>query len=69
MSQNSSVSNQDDITMDKLQFYIRKFKNADEKQKTVIHRLFREEVIRQYKEEHKNDELKKTMKISTNFGL
>ena len=55
--------------MDKLQFYIRKFKNADEKQKNVIHRLFREEVIRQYKEKHKNDELKKTMKISTNFGL
>lgn len=63
------MSNQDVITMDKLQFYIRKFKNADEKQKNVIHRLFREEVIRQYKEKHKNDELKKTMKISTNFGL
>lgn len=63
------MSNQDGITMDKLQFYIRKFNNADEKQKNVIHRLFREEVIRQYKEKHKNDELKKTMKISTNFGL
>lgn len=63
------MSNQDGITMDRLEFYIRKFKNADEKQRNVIHRLFREEVIRQYKEKHKNDELKKTMKISTNFGL
>ena len=63
------MSNQDGIIMDRLEFYIRKFKNADEKQKNVIHRLFREEVIRQYKEKHKNDELKKTMKISTNFGL
>lgn len=69
MSQNSSVSNQDGITMDKLQFYIRKFKNADEKQKTVIHRLFREEVIRQYREEHKCDDLKNTLRITSTYGL
>ena len=39
--------------MDKLKFYIRKYKNADEKQKEVLHRLFKEECIRQFKEKHK----------------
>lgn len=55
--------------MDKLQFYSRKFKNADEKQKTVIHRLFREEVIRQFKDEHKFDDLKNTLRITSSYGL
>lgn len=55
--------------MDKLQFYIRKFKNADEKQKDVIHRLFKDEVIRRYKEEHKYDELKNTLRITSSYGL
>lgn len=58
-----------DKWMDKLQFYIRKYKNADEKQKEVIHRLFKEECIRQFKEEHKNDELKNTLRITSNYGL
>ena len=55
--------------MDKLQFYIRKFKNADEKQREVIHRLFKEEYIRQFKEEHKYDELKNNLRITSNYGL
>ena len=55
--------------MDKLQFYIRKYKNADEKQRDVIHRLFRDEVIRQFKEQHKYDELKDTLRITSFYGL
>lgn len=55
--------------MDKLKFYIRKFKDADEKQRDVIHRLFKEECIRQYKEAHKYDELKNTLQITSNYGL
>ena len=55
--------------MDKLQFYIRKFKNADEKQREVIHRLFKEEVIRQFKEKHKYDDLKNSLRITSSYGL
>ena len=55
--------------MDKLQFYIRKYKNADEKQREVIHRLLKEECIRQFKEEHKFDDLKNTLRITSNYGL
>ena len=55
--------------MDKLQFYIRKYKNADEKQREVLHRLFKEECIRQFKEKHKFDELKNTLRITSNYGL
>ena len=58
-----------DKWMDKLQFYIRKYKNADEKQREVLHRLFEEEVIRQYKEQHKYDELKNTLRITSTYGL
>lgn len=56
-----------DKLMDKLQFYIRKFKNADEKQREVLHRLFEEECIRQFKEKHKYDELKNTLRITSNY--
>ena len=55
--------------MDKLKFYIRKYKNAYEKQREVIHRLFEEECIRQFKEKHKYDELKKTLRITSSYGL
>ena len=55
--------------MDKLQFYIRKYKNADEKQREVLHRLFKEECIRQFEEEHKFDELKKALRITSDYGL
>ena len=55
--------------MDKLKFYIRKYKNADEKQREVIHRLFKEECIRQFKEKHKYDELKKALRITSSYGL
>ena len=55
--------------MDKLQFYIRKYKVADEKQREVLHRLFEEECIRQYKEKHKFDELKNTLRITSTYGL
>ena len=55
--------------MNKLQFYIRKYKNADEKQKEVLHRLFKEECIRQFKEKHKYDELKKALRITSDYGL
>lgn len=58
-----------DKWMDKLQFYIRKYKNADEKQREVIHRLFKEECIRQFKEEHKFDDLKNTLRITSTYGL
>ena len=55
--------------IDKLEFYIRKYKNSDTKQREVIHRLFKEEVIRQWKEEHKHDELKNKLHITTTFGI
>ena len=55
--------------MDKLQFYVRKYKDADEKQREVLHRLFEEECIRQFKEKHKYDELKNTLRITSNYGL
>ena len=55
--------------MDKLKFYIRKYKNVDEKQKEVLHRLFKEECIRQFKEKHKYDELKKALRITSDYGL
>ena len=55
--------------MDKLQFYIRKYKNADEKQREVLHRLFEEECIRKFKEKHKYDELKNTLRITSSYGL
>ena len=55
--------------MDKLQFYIRKYKNADEKQREVLHRLFKEECIRQFNEKHKYDELKNKLRITSNYGL
>ena len=58
-----------DKFMDKLKFYIRKYKNAYEKQREVIHRLFEEECIRQFKEKHKYDELKKTLRITSSYGL
>lgn len=56
--------------MNKLDFYIRKYKSSDdEKQREYIHQLFKKEVIRQYDKKHKYDELKKKLKITQNFGL
>ena len=55
--------------IDKLEFYIRKYKNSDTKQREVLHRLFKDEVIRRYKEEHKYDELKNTLQITSTYGL
>lgn len=63
------LEHSEDKLMDKLQFYIRKYKNADEKQREVLHRLFKEECIRQFKEKHKFDELKNTLRITSNYGL
>lgn len=69
MSQNSFWSNLEANGLDKLQFYVRKYKNADEKQREVLHRLFEEECIRQFKEKHKYDELKNTLRITSSYGL
>ncbi len=58
------------MKIDKLKFYERKYLAArTEKEKDIIHKLFVAEVLRQNKEKHKYDELKKTVKITTEFGL
>lgn len=57
-------------TIDRLKFYERKYLAArTEKEKDVIHRLFVAEVIRQCREKHRFDELKKTVKVTNGFGL
>lgn len=58
------------MSVDKLAFYERKYLAArSEKEKDHIHELFVAEVLRQNKEKHKYDELKKTVKITKSFGL